>query len=684
MIKFLQLNLDGYLHKEPLLTQLIDQHHIDILLLNELKRSSYYDPAPPTLQLPGFITHQRNFRTAILYRNDLDFKIEPYFLPTQNLFNYHNENQYIHSSSIRIIDRKTNSSIEIHNVCRPNSNYNTNFIKFIELVQQQQSSATHRIIAGDLNLHHIDLGRKKTDKAGRLFKNYLTGSAWIIANNKSPTHGNSVIDFTLADINTIDHLSQWRVLNNTNLSDHQPITFNFSFPAASNPAPTWKWNLRAADEDWVEFTQFTAEYLKFDVNRDVETNVTNITLQIVQAARDSIGRTKRRTNSHPWWNKKLQFLKNKKRKIQRKLTKSFRQRNPTKYKKIKFVFNKTKRKMQKYPRRRKELHKSRMNDELTITKHTEAFWNFVNNPLTRTQPQLPNILDENGKEIIVTEKKLELSPPQPTQVDEETKEHYEEVRREAEIIIAELTDPNYNKVKIDSILNKPITLREIQNVISKLESNKASGPDSIPNSFLKRMSKNGLRVIQQVFNQSLDTGVYPSVWNSANISPIPKPGKPHTKPSHFRPIAVSSCLGRVLEKILADRLQTYCITNQIFNNNQCGFQTNRSTTDLLTILINDARDNLDNYEACHLVTIDFSKAYDTVWHDGLLFKLSRYYLINGKILKWLTSFLSGRYARTTNNGNIGKNERSVSPKAQAYPPYCSSSTPMIMLFNPPA
>ena len=173
-----------------------------------------------------------------------------------------------------------------------------------------------------------------------------------------------------------------------------------------------------------------------------------------------------------------------------------------------------------------------------------------------------------------------------------------------------------------------------------------------PNSFLKRLSKNALIAIQKTFNQSLETGIYPRTWNTANISPIPKPGKPHTKASHFRPIAVSSCLGRVMEKILADRLQLYCITHRIFDNNQCGFQTNRSTSDLLTILINDLRAALDNFEPSHLITIDFSKAYDTVWHSGLLFKLARLYHIEGNILRWLHSFMSGRHARTTNNGSF--------------------------------
>ena len=79
MIKFLQLNLDGYIHKEPLLTQIINNHQIDVLIISELKRSHYYDDSKTTLQLPGFTTHQRSFRTAILYRENFQHQISPFF-----------------------------------------------------------------------------------------------------------------------------------------------------------------------------------------------------------------------------------------------------------------------------------------------------------------------------------------------------------------------------------------------------------------------------------------------------------------------------------------------------------------------------------------------------------------------------------------------------------------------------
>ena len=136
-----------------------------------------------------------------------------------------------------------------------------------------------------------------------------------------------------------------------------------------------------------------------------------------------------------------------------------------------------------------------------------------------------------------------------------------------------------------------------------------------------------------LFNNCLKTGTFPKVWNFANICPIPKPGQIHSDPKNFRPIAISSCLGRVYEKILAKRLQHFCIKNKIFNNNQCGFQINRSTDDILSTFLNDAHDALNKNTSIDVIFTDFSKAYDSIWHNALIYKLHYKYHIKGNFLK---------------------------------------------------
>ena len=156
--------------------------------------------------------------------------------------------------------------------------------------------------------------------------------------------------------------------------------------------------------------------------------------------------------------------------------------------------------------------------------------------------------------------------------------------------------------------------------------------------------------------------------------PVPKPGKKLDSPAHYRPIAVSSCLGRVLEKILSDRLQTFCVAKRIFNNTQCGFQPNRRTADVISLLLNDARNCLDRGRPCIMVAVDFSKAYDTVWHAGLLFKLAQFYGVGGNTLKWLRSFLHGRKVRVN-----GLGESTAWRKTRCGVPQGSSISPLLFI-----
>ena len=93
------------------------------------------------------------------------------------------------------------------------------------------------------------------------------------------------------------------------------------------------------------------------------------------------------------------------------------------------------------------------------------------------------------------------------------------------------------------------------------------------------------------------------------------------------------------------------MVRKVFHNNQCGFQPNRRTTDVVSLLLNDARTCLDHNKPCVVTAVDFSKAYDTVWHAGLLFKLSKFYGVSGSFLKWVESFLKGREVRVTGLGS---------------------------------
>ena len=255
-------------------------------------------------------------------------------------------------------------------------------------------------------------------------------------------------------------------------------------------------------------------------------------------------------------------------------------------------------------------------------------WKKIKNPIWKNKIQIPELTNRDGNKFYTVQQKLEslseqfLNPPQPENLTPAEFRNFEEVEVEVKELLKEGAEEKQNEAH--RLLDRPIVLAEVLKVVRDLKTGKASGPDEVHNVLLKKLPKKAWEELVKTFNACLREGVHPRVWNRANVVPVPKPGKKLDRPAHFRPIAVSSCLGRVLEKVFSDRLQAYCVVRKVFHNNQCGFQPNRRTTDVVSLLLNDARTCLDHNKPCVVTAVDFSKAHDTVWHAGLLFKLSKF------------------------------------------------------------
>jgi len=137
----------------------------------------------------------------------------------------------------------------------------------------------------------------------------------------------------------------------------------------------------------------------------------------------------------------------------------------------------------------------------------------------------------------------------------------------------------------------------------------------IHNRMLKETGYEFRKYILKYLNKSFYTGEQPNDWQFDNLTPISKPNKDHNFPENYRSIAVSSCLGRLLPKILAKRIQHYTYIKHIFDHIQSGFQLNRSTTDCILPLYLTILQNHDINSVTQLLQTDFSKSYDTIWHQ---------------------------------------------------------------------
>ena len=140
-----------------------------------------------------------------------------------------------------------------------------------------------------------------------------------------------------------------------------------------------------------------------------------------------------------------------------------------------------------------------------------------------------------------------------------------------------------------------------------------------------------------IFQLSIDTGELPEDWTNANISPVFKKGDVHPA-ENYRPVSLTSVC-KLLEHVICRHLLNHLIKNDSLTNQKHGFRSGYSCKTQLLITLNDLLHFNDESLQTDIAILDFSRAFDIVPHDELVWKLKNYG-ITGSLYKWLKSFLT--------------------------------------------
>ena len=187
------------------------------------------------------------------------------------------------------------------------------------------------------------------------------------------------------------------------------------------------------------------------------------------------------------------------------------------------------------------------------------------------------------------------------------------------------------------------TIDEVRSVLQSLPLGKASGPDAINNRVLRELSNELCNPLCYLFNKSLSTGSFPKAWKEAHVCAVFKKGDPAIA-SNYRPISLLSNLDKVLERLVFKRVYNFFLDNNFLTAFQSGFIPGDSTVNQLTYIYNSFCKALDEGKEIRAVFFDISKAFDRVWHRGLLAKLEGAG-ISGPLLHWFSEYLSHRKQR---------------------------------------
>ena len=206
-----------------------------------------------------------------------------------------------------------------------------------------------------------------------------------------------------------------------------------------------------------------------------------------------------------------------------------------------------------------------------------------------------------------------------------------------------------SKAKLNT-LDYPVTFQEVRKTVKKLKNKKAASSNLIKNEILKASCEILMNVYIKLFNLVLDTGIYPSFWCDGLITPILKTGD-KSDPGNYRGICVSSCLGKLFSSILNHRLLDFADNNNLLHPSQIGFlRDNRTSDHILALRALIEKYSLHYKQKVYACFIDFKKAFDSFWHDGLFHRILSYG-IGGKMYDLIKTL----YTRSTCAVKLGKN-----------------------------
>ena len=192
--------------------------------------------------------------------------------------------------------------------------------------------------------------------------------------------------------------------------------------------------------------------------------------------------------------------------------------------------------------------------------------------------------------------------------------------------------------------NSPITILELERMLATC-TNTAVGEDKITYSMIRRSHESCHHFLIAIYNKIFDTGIYSPQWQSSTVLSFPKPGKNSTLEENFRPISLTSCVGKLMEKIINNRLTFFLESNNHLPPEQFGFRKMHSTIDALNRFTTDISKSLNQKNSVICVSFDMRKAYDTTWRYGILQNMYDIGL-RGKLPEYIRCFLSNRLFKT--------------------------------------
>ena len=516
------------------------------------------------------------------------------------------------------------------------------------------------ILIGDMNARHEYWGDHTNNKYGKSLVAKLDFSEYSIISTKTPTFltetGSSVIDLLIVSNNLTDQIETPKtdevveLYSGAPFRGHLPIITNIGGFTEPKQAKVEKRSL-----DGVNWTAWSS---------DIETELENYEhlinhgedekelLHVLDTAIDKItnihAKKKVITNhSKPYWTQRLSTLSQELRDARALYKYRNTDRNQEALIQAKEDFDEA---------RKEECQEFILNKTRNLSSAEAAkFWKefkkmFIPKKDCRVDPLNDGkgglISDSTDIEKELFSTFFEGKHLQKEKFDEE---FYKEVHRTYEDII---NDRSIYDQQDDDVLNSVITLDEIRKAIKDYDHNgKSADNDEFHPIMFKNFGPKALNLLHKILNLCFSHANW--LWQDAVVIFLKKEGKDsYANPGAYRPISITSYLGKLFEKLQATRLEAHYVSKGLLDPDQEGFTKSKNTGRYLNRLHLSVKSDKKQGKTSIGLFIDFEKAFDSAWKEGLIVKLAKDG-VRGNFLKLITSFLNNRTVQLKVNGVVG-------------------------------
>lgn len=490
------------------------------------------------------------------------------------------------------------------------------------------------IFLGDVNGHHPAWGKHPPNKRGHDIMDAAESCNLILLNDGSPTYTKgsreSSVDVSFASANILNRLL-WYISDDPLGSDHHPIGLQLdTAPHEITRRPRWVYR----DADWLQYQQLITSKCREETPHSIAT----LTETIFQAASESIPRTssipgKKALN---WWSSITKTAVRDRRKALRAV-KRLPINHPNKEAALEHY--RTKRNLCRDTiRKAKDESWENFIDTVNPNQSTSDLWAKVN-ALSGKRRAKGMVIEHDGECTQDPDKIVNLLGEYFARLSS-INEYSNEFERDKNPTTTSIRDIIIPDDKENNDFNQPFRLDELTLALSKAKG-KSAGQDEVGYPLIKNLPASQQILLLELINKEWTQNSFPNEWKHSLVIPIKKPDSPAQEISSYRPISLTCCTSKIMERMINRRLTVFLEEGNFLDHRQHAFRPGHGTNSYFGQLSQALYDAFEKRHHTELITLDLSKAYNRAWMPDVLEQLKTWGL-NGHIMNFLKNFLINR------------------------------------------